>query len=136
MTVPLKTVGAITLFVEDPQRSKTFYQRFFDLPATYEDDDSAVFSFENLIVNLLRRTAAGELIAPAPVADRKAGSHFQLTIWVDDADAACAALATRGAELLNGPMDRDWGVRTAAFTDPDGHVWELAQQLREPDPTP
>jgi catechol 2,3-dioxygenase-like lactoylglutathione lyase family enzyme len=133
MTVPLKTVGAITLFVEDPQRSKSFYERLFDLPATYEDDDSAVFSLENLIVNLLRRSAALDLIAPAPVGDREAGSHSQLTIWVDDADAACAELARRGIELLNGPMDRDWGMRTAAFTDPDGHVWEVAQELRGPD---
>jgi len=31
--------------------------------------------------------------------------------------------------LLNGPMDREWGVRTASFTDPDGHIWELAQAL-------
>jgi catechol 2,3-dioxygenase-like lactoylglutathione lyase family enzyme len=32
-------------------------------------------------------------------------------------------------ELLNGPLDREWGVRTAAFADPDGHVWEIAQEL-------
>jgi catechol 2,3-dioxygenase-like lactoylglutathione lyase family enzyme len=31
-------------------------------------------------------------------------------------------------ELLNGPIDREWGVRTAAFADPDGHVWEVAQE--------
>jgi uncharacterized glyoxalase superfamily protein PhnB len=31
--------------------------------------------------------------------------------------------------LLNGPIDRDWGMRTAAFADPDGHVWEVAQAL-------
>ena len=34
----------------------------------------------------------------------------------------------RGVELLNGPLDREWGVRTAAFADPDGHVWEVAQE--------
>ena len=31
----------------------------------------------------------------------------------------------------NGPIDRVWGMRTAAFADPDGHVWEVAQQLAE-----
>ena len=34
--------------------------------------------------------------------------------------------------LLNGPMDREWGMRTASFTDPDGHIWEIAQQLPQP----
>ena len=29
----------------------------------------------------------------------------------------------------------DWGMRTAAFTDPDGHVWEVAQELRGPGST-
>ncbi|MFY9580116.1 MAG: VOC family protein [Gaiellaceae bacterium] len=131
MSASLKSVGAITLFVEDPQRSKTFYQDIFDLPAIYEDDDSAGFKFENTIVNLLRTPAARDLIAPAAVATREAGSRFQLTIWVDDADAICAELATRGVELLNGPMNREWGMRTASFTDPDGHIWEIAQQLPE-----
>jgi lactoylglutathione lyase len=32
--------------------------------------------------------------------------------------------------LLNGPMARQWGVRTASFTDPGGHIWKIAQQLR------
>ena len=70
-----------------------------------------------------------DLIDPAAIAPQAAGSRFQLTIWVDDADAACARLVSRGAPLLNGPLNRAWGVRTAAFSDPDGHVWEIAQQL-------
>lgn len=122
-------VGAITLFVQDPQRSKTFYAGVFDLSPVFEDDDSAAFRFENTIVNLLARRSAGELVTPAPVAAPAAGSQFQLTIWVDDADEAVADLQARGVELLNGPTDRPWGMRTAAFADPDGHVWEVAQQL-------
>lgn len=129
MSPPLKSVGAITLFVEDPQRSRVFYERVFDAPVAFEDEDSAAFRFENAIVNLLAQRAARELIDPAPVAGPEAGSRLQLTIWVDDADAACAELVRRGVELLNGPLDREWGVRTAAFADPDGHVWEVAQEL-------
>jgi lactoylglutathione lyase len=125
----LTTIGAITLFVEDPQRSKSFYQGVFDLSVIYEDESSAAFRFENMIVNLLKIPAARDLIDPGAVAGRNAGSRFQLTIWVDDADAACAELASRGVALLNGPMNREWGMRTASFTDPDGHIWEIAQEL-------
>ncbi len=32
-------------------------------------------------------------------------------------------------DLLNGPQDRPWGRRTAAFADPAGHVWELAHEI-------
>ena len=129
MAVSLKKVGAITLFVEDPQRSKAFYAAALALPAVWEDDVSCVFELENTLVNLLNRTEAPGLIEPAAVAAPGSGSQLQLTIWVDDADAACAELAQRGVTLLNGPIDRPWGVRTACFADPDGHVWEIAQQL-------
>jgi len=126
----LKTVvGAITLFVDAPRRSKSFYEKVFDLSPIFEDDEAVAFKFENTIVNLLHRPAAHELIEPAAVAGPSVGSSFQLTLWADDADAACAELAKRGVELLNGPVDRPWGMRTAAFADPDGHVWEVAQEL-------
>jgi lactoylglutathione lyase len=131
VSASLKSVGVITLFVEDPRRSQSFYEEVFDLPVIWEDEDSAVLRFENAIVNLLRIPAARDLIDPGAVASREAGSRFQLTIWVDDADAVCAELATRGVELLNGPLNREWGVRTASFTDPDGHIWEIAEKLVE-----
>ena len=126
MNATLESVGAITLFVEDPRRSQSFYEEVFALPVIWEDEDSAVFKFENTLVNLLKMSAARDLIEPGSVASREAGSRFQLTIWVDDADAACAELAKRGVELLNGPMDRPWGIRTASFRDPGGHIWEIA----------
>ena len=131
MSDSLKSVGAITLFVEDPQRSKSFYQEVFELPVIYEDEEAAVFEFENTIVNLLKMPAARQLIDPGAVGGREAGARFQLTIWVDDADAVCAQLATRGVALLNGPINREWGMRTASFTDPDGHIWEIAQKLSD-----
>ncbi len=120
-------IGAITLFVEDVEAAKRFYREVFGLPVAFEDDDSAVFDFGNTIINLLKVTAARELIEPAVVATREAGSRLQLTIRVDDVDAMCAELVTRGVELLNGPMDRPWGVRTASFSDPGGYIWEIAQ---------
>lgn len=129
MSVSLGSVGAITLFVEDPTRAKAFYERAFDGKLVYEDEDSAAFRFDNTVINLLKSTEAVELIGPAPVAKGDTGSRLQLTIWVEDADAACAELASRDVTLLNGPMDRPWGMRTAAFADPDGHVWEVAQEL-------
>jgi catechol 2,3-dioxygenase-like lactoylglutathione lyase family enzyme len=119
-------IGAITLFVEDLEAASRFYQEVFGLPIAFEDDNSAVFNFGNTLVNLLKVTAAPELIQPAVVAPRDAGSRLQFTIEVDDVDAMCAELVERGVELLNGPVDRPWGIRTASFRDPGGHIWEIA----------
>ncbi|MFE0358568.1 VOC family protein [Streptomyces nigra] len=120
-------LSAITLFVEDLESTKRFYCDVFRLPVTYEDDESTVFSFGNTLINLLRSTAAHELIDPARVAAPDAGSRVQLTLPVDDVDAMCKELTDRGVTLLNGPMDRPWGIRTASFKDPGGHIWEIAK---------
>ena len=125
----LENLGAITLFVDDLEASATFYRDAFELKSMHEDEDSTAFDFGNTILNLLRTPAADELITPAKVGDGKAGARCQLTIEVDDVDATCAQLSERGVELLNGPIDRPWGVRTAAFADPSGHVWEIAHNL-------
>ena len=97
-----KGIRAITLFVED-------------------------LEFGDTLINLLRITEAGRLIEPGTMAIRGAGSRFVLTIEVDDVDAMCAELTARGVELLNGPMDRPWGIRTASFVDPGGHILEIAK---------
>ena len=124
-----KDVGAIVLFAEDLDRSKAFYQDVFGLPVQVEDANSAMFRFRNTMVVVLKTDAAHELIGPAPVASPAAGSRFQLSIFVDDLDAVCAELAKKGVSLINGPIDRPWGVRTVTFADPGGHIWEIAQDL-------
>lgn len=119
-------LAAVTLFVEDLAAIEEFYRRAFDLAVHYQDDDSVVFAFGDTLINCLRTTAADELIAPAQVAGPGAGVRVQFTLRVDDVDAACAQLLERGVELLNGPMDRPWGLRTASLRDPAGHIWEVA----------
>ena len=118
---------AITLFVEDLPAAKQFYLRVFGLPVDFEDDNSVVFKFGSTLLNLLKISAAGDLIAPAQVARREAGSRFVFTLQVENVDALCAELTARGVELLNGPLDRPWGIRTASFIDPGGHIWESAK---------
>ncbi len=119
-------LNTITLFTEDLAASKAFYQRIFDLSVVFEDDASVVFKFQNITINILRISEAHELIAPAKVASLESGARLIFTINVKDVDATISDLITRGVMLLNGPIDRPWGVRTASFADPSGHIWEIA----------
>ncbi|MGD0053841.1 MAG: VOC family protein [Acidimicrobiales bacterium] len=119
-------VNVITLFVDDLERTKAFYREVFQLGVVYEDANSAVLQFENLMINLLASREAPGLIAPARVANVDDGARFQFTVEVDDVDDACAELLARGVTLLNGPQDRPWHIRTASFQDPAGHIWEIA----------
>jgi len=123
----LGSISAISLFVEDVPAAKAFYEDVFGVETVFEDDTSACVRFGGLFVNLVPVSSAEELVDV--VASRLAGSRFQLSIWVDDVDAVCSALEARGVTLLSGPVDREWGMRTATFADPAGHSWEVAQAI-------
>jgi lactoylglutathione lyase len=120
-------VAAITLFVEDLEEAKDFYARAFELELIFEDANSAVFRFGNTMINLLKVEAAPELVDPAPVGAADAAARSVFTVEVDDVDAKCDQLKALGVELLNGPMDRPWGPRTASFRAPGGQIWEIAK---------
>lgn len=129
MIKALGEIEVITLYVEDLGATKAFYQDVFGLDVINEDDVSALVRLGNLMLNLLQASEAPELVEPARVAGPDAGSRFLLTVNVADVDAVCAELEQHGVTLLNGPIDRPWGRRTAAFADPAGNVWEVAQDL-------
>jgi uncharacterized glyoxalase superfamily protein PhnB len=80
-------------------------------------------------VLLLKISEAPGLIVPAKVADSSAGQRLMFTVRVASVDEVCGKLKTLGVQLLNGPQDRPWGRRTAAFADPAVHVWELAHGI-------
>ena len=116
-------ISTITLFVDDLPASRAFYSDTLDLPVVFEDADSVVFRLGQQLLNLLAMSAVPELIEPVAPGT---GGRSLLTITVDDVDGTCEELGRRGVQLLNGPIDRPWGVRTACFADPSGHLWEVA----------
>ena len=125
-----KEIGGINLFVEDLDQVKRFYQDIFDMTPVHEEaGDVAMFRFKNTMIFLNSAAGADKLIAPAQVGPPGAGPRAEYVIIVDDIDAVCAEIEKKGVVLVNGPEDRPWGMRTAAFSDPGGHFWELAQEL-------
>lgn len=127
MTPWVQGISATTIFTDDLAATKRFYQEVFAVPIIFEDAQSAAFDFGNTVINLLDSSQAAGLIGPGQVARQTDGSRIQTTLTVEDVDAVCAMLVARGVNLINGPMDRPWGIRTACFADPAGHVWEVAQ---------
>jgi lactoylglutathione lyase len=127
----LSELEVITLFVENLQEAKAFDTDVFGLQVLYEDHDSAVIQLKNVMINLLVVFEAHDLIAPASAA-ASIGVRSMMTVNVKDADAVISELEQHCVKLINGPVDRPWGRRTAAFADPAGHVWEIAQVLSDP----
>ena len=122
-------IEVITLFVADIGESKSFYRAVFAPEIVFEDEASAVLGLNGTMINLLVTSKAPALVSPMQVGGAEHGPRMLLTLRVDDVDAVCSELGRMGVALLNGPVDRPWGRRTAAFADPSGHVWEVAQVI-------
>lgn len=122
-------ITAITLFVEDLPAARAFYQNVFGLPIAFEDPVSAVFNFKETMINLLDISEAPGLVNPAAVGTPTGGARMVFTLDVENVDARCQELTALGVRLINGPMDRPWGIRTASFADPAGNIWEIAHSL-------
>lgn len=123
-------IEVVTMFVEDLAATRRFYQEVFDPAVLFEDEACAVLQFAGMAVNLLRVENAPELVTPKSVGSPMGGPRVMFTINVEDCRAAHAELVAKGVAFLNGPIDRSWGRRTAAFADPSGNVWEIAQEIR------
>jgi len=126
---PLDKLETVTLFVDDLSAAATFYQRVFGRSPVYQDAACTVIQLDNVMINLLLASEAVELLSPLEPAPGGALPRMMLTIRVGDVDTVCTILHGLGVALLNGPVDRPWGRRTASFRDPAGHVWEIAHEL-------
>jgi lactoylglutathione lyase len=115
---------AITLFIDDLESSIDFYGNKLGLELVFQDESSALYKCAHTYVNLLIKSAV-ELVAPEPVGTNN-GVTAVYTLPFMDVDKAAAELVEAGVKLLNGPIDRPWGVRTVSFQDPSGHTWEIA----------
>ncbi len=129
MIAALNGLEVISLFAEDLASMRAFYFKVFTHEIVYEDQVCSVLRIGNIAVNLLNFENAAGLTAPVRVAGPAAGVRALYTVNVKDCNAVCAELKALGVPLLNGPADRPWGRRTAAFADPAGNVWEAAQEL-------
>lgn len=59
------------------------------------------------------------------------GSYFGVNLATDDLDAAFAALDAAGAEIVQEPIDQDYGLRDAAVRDPAGNLIRIQQTPKE-----
>ncbi|WEJ31664.1 VOC family protein [Devosia sp. SD17-2] len=123
----LDAIEVITLFVPNLDEVRDFYQRIFAVEIVHQDDVSAVFGFAGTMINLLAEPQAPVLVDPMQIGSISDGPRMLLTILVDDVDAEYERLQSLGVRFLNGPINQPWGRRTAAFADPGGFAWEIAQ---------
>jgi DNA-binding transcriptional MerR regulator/catechol 2,3-dioxygenase-like lactoylglutathione lyase family enzyme len=108
-------VAAVRLFVRDLDAARTFYGTALGLTEMSTGPGWAVF--DGGPVQIVIEDAHGNLVG------RFAGISFA----VEDAQAACDALAARGVTVTGRPAVQPWGGTLAHVADPDGNVLTLVQ---------
>jgi catechol 2,3-dioxygenase-like lactoylglutathione lyase family enzyme len=129
----INDVGAVILFAEDLARSKAFYGNVLGMEMEFEDDESVGFKIKAVAFIVLQVDRARVQLQGEPTATPRAGATAFLTTFTDDVDALHADLVGRGIDFFQYPTDQPWGMRTAYFKDPDGHIWEIAQPIGQPE---
>ncbi len=55
------------------------------------------------------------------------GTYFGVNLAARDLDAAFARLVEAGADVVQEPMEQDWGARDCAFRDPAGNMIRMQE---------
>ena len=119
-------VSLVTLGIRDLSRSRRFYEALGWTTGAGPDDDVVFFQAGGLVVALWSRE---ELAVDSGVED--AGGWGGVTLAHNvrspaDVGAVIEEARSAGAAITREPAATFWGGYSGAFTDPDGHAWEIA----------
>jgi catechol 2,3-dioxygenase-like lactoylglutathione lyase family enzyme len=119
-------VSLVTLGVRDLRRARAFYEALGWTTNAAPDDDVVFFQAGGMIVALWGRA---ELAEDSGVED--AGGWGGITLAHNvrspaEVDAVLAEAESAGATVTRLGAETFWGGYAGAFTDPDGHAWEVA----------
>jgi lactoylglutathione lyase len=120
----------VIIIVENLDRSLRFYTGVLGLKLGHRSGDYAQLDTGVTRLALYTRSAMAKTLGVTLEAPSSNAPGFEIGFKVDDVDAAVKELVARGATPAVAPTDRFWGQRTAYVRDPDGHLIELAQDLR------
>lgn len=128
-------VSLVTLGVGDLARARSFYEALGWTTGAAAEDDVVFFPAGGMVVALWDR---GSLAENSGVADSGGWGGVTLAHNVRspaEVDAVVQEARAAGANIVREPGETFWGGYSAAFTDPDGHTWEIAHnphwKLRE-----
>lgn len=118
-------VSLVTLGVRDVAAARAFYE-LLGWHCELSVEDTAFFQAGGLIVTLWGRE---KLAADLGVADGGGWGGIGLAHNLrsrEEVDALIATAREAGARITREPAPTFYGGYAGAFTDPDGHAWEIA----------
>jgi catechol 2,3-dioxygenase-like lactoylglutathione lyase family enzyme len=120
-------LSLVTLGVADVAASRRFYEKLGFRASSASQESVTFFDAGGVVLALFGRRSLAE---DASVEDSKPGfSGITLAHNVPSktsVDAAMEQAIAAGGRLVRPAQDAFWGGYTGYFSDPDGHLWEVA----------
>jgi catechol 2,3-dioxygenase-like lactoylglutathione lyase family enzyme len=124
-------ISIITLGVAELERSLKFYRDGMGLPTTMTPETGIIFFKTNgTILALYPKDKLAEDVGPE--FEQRGGDAFSgvtlahNTCSKDDVDSVLAQAEKAGGKIEKPAQDVFWGGYSGYFSDPDGHLWEVA----------
>lgn len=120
-------ISMITLGVDDLGRSIEFYEQGLGFPRLESPPEVAFFTLNGTWLGLFGREALAEDATVS--ADGRGFRSFALAHNVGseaEVDAVMEQAIRAGATPVKKPQKVFWGGYSGYFSDPDGHLWEIA----------
>jgi catechol 2,3-dioxygenase-like lactoylglutathione lyase family enzyme len=127
-------ISAVVLFVEDFEKCLIFYRDTLELPVAQLEAKFVAFQMNGHDFALQELEQSANMVSlKVDAFEPQTGKtdRVMLCARVDDIDATYAKLKAKGVTFTREPIDQYWGLRAAYFTDPEGNLWELAQQITD-----
>lgn len=122
-------VSLITLGVSDLEKSLKFYRDGLGLKThNYKDgEDTIFFEMEGTWLSLYPK----EKLAKDATVDPEGNGFSGITLahnvaTIEEVDEVFALAVSKGAKPVKKPQKVFWGGYSGYFSDPDGHLWEVA----------
>jgi catechol 2,3-dioxygenase-like lactoylglutathione lyase family enzyme len=123
-------ISLATLGVTDLARARAFYEALGWTTRAEPGDDVVFFRAGGMVIALWDRAKLAE---DSGVEDGGGWGGVTLAHNVrspEEVDAVVEEARAAGANIVREPAETFWGGYSAAFTDPDGHPWEIAHNPR------
>ncbi len=120
-------LSLLTLGVADLARAQGFYETLGWRALPQSNATVAFFQCGGIVFALFGRAALAEDANLAPHGEGFSGFSLAHNVRKkEEVDTVLAEAEAAGGKILKRGQEAFWGGYTGYFSDPDGHVWEVA----------
>jgi hypothetical protein len=117
----------VTLGVANVASSRHFYERLGFVASGFDSKDVTFFDMNGTVLGLYGRVPLAEDAGVSDKGDGFRGVSLAINLASKEAvDQALGFAESCGGQIMQPAREVFWGGYSGYFTDPDGHLWEIA----------